>query len=177
MLNESLLQETVVFDVKLRRMKSPDGTIEADFYSIQCSDWVNIVPITDDGKIILVEQFRHGIQDITFEVPGGIIAKGKTPLEAALDELEEETGHSSAEFHSLGAFHPNPAIQTNLAHLFLAKNCRPAGGQRLDELEDIEIHTVPINEIGKWVDDGRVSHCLSLAALYQVRNRFPEIGI
>jgi 8-oxo-dGTP pyrophosphatase MutT (NUDIX family) len=177
-LKEYTLQKTVVFDVLVRQMQSPDGATEADFYSIECRDWVNIVPITSDGKIILVEQFRHGIQGLTLEIPGGIIGPKHTPEQAAVAELEEETGYGSSDFSFLGAFHPNPAIQTNLAHLYLAQNCRPiSSGQRLDELEDISIHLVPLGELAALVDSGRVSHCLSLAALYQVHNRFPEIGI
>ena len=177
-LKEWNLQKTVVFDIQVRQMLSPDGAIESDFYSIECRDWVNVVAITADRKIILVEQFRHGIQGITLEIPGGIIEPDQTPLEAALAELEQETGYTSSELRSLGAFHPNPAIQTNQAHLYLATNCRiAAGGQQLDQLEDIAIHLVPIEEIGQVVDAGHLSHCLSLAALYQVHNRFPELGV
>lgn len=177
-LKEWNLQKTVVFDIQVRTMQSPDGASEADFYSIQCRDWVNIVPLTEDNKIILVEQFRHGIQDLTLEIPGGIIGSHQSPQQAALAELEEETGYTSTDLRPLGSFHPNPAIQTNLAHLYLATGCRPAlGGQRLDELEDIAIHFVSLDELKKLVDAGRVSHCLTLAALYQVHNRFPEIGI
>jgi ADP-ribose pyrophosphatase len=176
-LAESTLQKTVVFDILTRRMRSPDGDKEVDFYSIECRDWVNVIAITTTGEVLLVEQFRHGIQNRTLELPGGIVGSHHTPAQAALAELEEETGFTSTDIRPLGSFHPNPAIQTNLAHFFVAVGCKPMeGGQRLDDLEDINVRACPLKDLASLIDSGQVSHCLTLAALYQARNRHPDLG-
>ena len=172
-LSQTLLQKTFVFDIYNKRMRSPDGRREADFLCLEGADWVNVVPVTPYGEVILVEQFRHGIQQISLEVPGGMIGP-RTPDQAALAELEEETGYSSTEIISLGFVHPNSAIQTNRCHLFLARNVKPYGGHRLDELEDITVRLVPLTSMSEMITQQQITHSLTLCALFRA---YTDLGI
>ncbi len=126
---------------------------------IRLADWVNVVAITEDNKIVLVEQYRFGMDEITIETPAGAINRGEDPLAAAKRELEEETGYISDEWESLGRVSVNPAFMTNSAHFFLAKNCRPDGEQNFDPDEDIELVIKPVSELKEVLKN--MDHSLS----------------
>ncbi|GAC1549517.1 MAG: hypothetical protein NVS3B10_12830 [Polyangiales bacterium] len=128
-----------VFDVHRLDLVREDGSARPVF-TFSAPDWCNVVPLTDDGKVVLVRQHRWGTDAASLEIPGGIVDPGEAPLDAARRELREETGYDAGELVSLGAVDPNPALQGNRLHMFLARGCRPSGvGQQLDELEDCEL--------------------------------------
>ncbi len=89
---------------------SPVTGKEYDFYIIEAPTWVNVVAVTADNHIVLIEQYRHGIKSVTYEIPGGMVDPGESSLDAAKRELIEETGYSSEDWLPLGEVHPNPAI-------------------------------------------------------------------
>ncbi|MCB0343772.1 MAG: NUDIX hydrolase, partial [Bdellovibrionales bacterium] len=107
-ISRSCLAKTRVFDVLVKRMRSPDGSYEDDFYSLETYDWINVIPITSDLEVVLVRQFRHGTREALLEVPGGIIDEkhGGSPEQAAKMELREETGRKAGSLTELGWNHP-----------------------------------------------------------------------
>lgn len=113
-----------IFNLRIDRAQSPRTGEEYDFYVIESSEWVNVIPITRENEVVLIRQYRHGVQDITLEIPGGIIETGDTPLEGARRELKEETGYSDGEMIYLGMVHSNPAIFNNRCHTYLALDCQ-----------------------------------------------------
>ncbi len=135
---------------------------------IDAGQWINIVPVTDDGQIVLIEQYRHGVQEFTLEIPGGLAEIHEHDLaEAAGRELLEETGYQAREIVSLGACHPNPAMQSNLCHFYLGRDCRQVAELELDAGEDIHVVLHPIEHVPELVASGRITHSLVLAALYR----------
>jgi len=132
---------------------------------MECGDWVNIVPITPDGQIVMVRQYRHGSEDLTLEIPGGMAdPEDPSPLAAARREMWEETGYDSEEISLLGRVRPNPAIQTNFCHSFVARNSRFTRQPRLDGTEDIEVVLVGREEIPGLIAQGDISHALVITA-------------
>ncbi len=135
------------------------------FYRIVAPDWVNIVPLTSQGKVLLIRQFRVGIEGTTLETPGGVVAaEEKDMTMAAVRELEEETGFTSRNILPLAALNPNPAIMTNTVHFFLALNCEPAVPRQHfhDDGElDLRTEAVASADLDMLVRSGRVNHCLS----------------
>jgi 8-oxo-dGTP pyrophosphatase MutT (NUDIX family) len=135
---------------------------------LESSPWVNVIPLTPENNVVLIRQYRHGIRDVTLEIPGGLVEDGDTPEEAAAKELAEETGYRSTEMISFGAVHPNPAIQNNLCYTFLAKDAFVGGVQQQDEKEDIEVLLRPLDEIPRLIREGQISHSLVVVAFYRL---------
>jgi ADP-ribose pyrophosphatase len=153
-----------IFDLSRSRQRSPLSGREHDFLRLECPDWVNVIPATNDGRMVLVEQYRHGTDEMTLEIPGGAVDPGEAPATAAARELEEETGYRAAELIELGRVDPNPAFLSNRCWTFLALGCRAKGEIHLDPSEEIEVSLVPIGDFSRLIDDGSITHALVIAA-------------
>lgn len=158
-----------IFNLRTDRACSPRTGRVHDFFILESSPWVNIIPLTGKNEVVMVRQYRHGIRDITLEIPGGITEGEETPEDTAIRELCEETGYrTTSELIPLGMVYPNPAIQQNICYSFLAKGVYLAGKQRLDEMEDIETILLPLSDIPRFIRDGDISHSLVLVAFYRL---------
>jgi len=150
------------------RARSPRTGAVHDFYELRFPDWINVVPVTADGRVLLIRQFRAGTRQLTLEIPGGLVDPGETPLAAARRELREETGWDSDDWTALGAVLPNPAIQGNRCHTFLARGVVQAGPQALEPAEDIEVLPVPLAEIPQLIASGAIDHTLVISAFVRL---------
>ena len=132
---------------------------------IDAPDWVNVIPVTAKGEVVLVRQFRFGTWSNTLEIPGGMLDPGEDALTAAARELEEETGYRPARVIPIGISHPNPAIFVNRLHSFLAEDCVKVHEGEQDGSEDIQVVVVPKTELPRLVREGAITHSLVLAGL------------
>jgi ADP-ribose pyrophosphatase len=136
-----------------------------EFTIIRTSDWINVIPVTADGDLVFIRQFRHGIREVTLEIPGGAIdSRDATPMMAAQRELREETGYEAPQWEYLGYVTPNPALQDNRCHSFLATGARRAGEPSFDPYERIEVELLSRREAARALRDRTVHHGLVLAA-------------
>ncbi|MBU1205543.1 MAG: NUDIX hydrolase [Proteobacteria bacterium] len=152
--------------MKEERYRSPRTGRVHDFYLLESVDWVNIIPLTADEKVILVKQFRFGTNEFSLEIPGGMLDPGDDPANAASRELLEETGYAGDEPLLLGVVHPNPAIHTNRCHTYLIKNATFMNLPQPDSSEDIEVQSIPLAEIPWLIGEGKITHALVIAAFY-----------
>ena len=166
MLETEFLQNCAVFSVSRTLAKSPRTGESHSFYRIDSADWVNIVPITPGGDIVLVKQYRHGLDDFTVETPGGMVDRGETPMEAAGRELLEETGYRAAEIVPLGGVNPNPALFGNTLHAFLGRDVERVAEVRNESTEETHVEVVSPAELRRLVFEGAVNHALVIAVLY-----------
>ncbi len=157
-----------VFDLRTDLARSPRTGREHPFYVLESAPWVHVIPLTPENLLVLIRQYRHGIRQVTLEIPGGLVETRDTPEEAARRELLEETGYRAPELLPLGYVHPNPAILNNRCYSFLARGVYPAGPMQPDEKEDIEVILRPLEEIPHLIRRGDITHALVLAAFYRL---------
>ncbi len=156
-----------IFSLSRRRSRSPRTGEIHDFHVIESPDWVNIIPLTEDGQVVMVRQFRHGIGGVTLEVPGGMVDREDlSPLAAARREMQEETGYDSDDVMTLGSIHPNPAIQNNRCHSFLARGVSPKFPVRFDGTEETEVTLVPLTRVPELIRTAAISHALVVVAFH-----------
>jgi 8-oxo-dGTP pyrophosphatase MutT (NUDIX family) len=145
------------------------------FSLIESVDWVNVIALTPDQRVVLIRQYRPGVDRICVEIPGGMVDPGETPEEAAARELAEETGYTAPRWRRLGAAAPNPAIHNNTLHSFLAEDAEPNVAQRLDGGEVIALETLPLPDVHAMLRDGRIDHALVIAAFAHLAFEQPEL--
>ena len=150
--------------------KSPRTGKNHKFVLLDGSDWINVIAITVDKKIVMVKQYRFGTSNFELEIPGGVIENNEEPIEAGIRELREETGYIGSNPKYLGYVDPNPAFQTNKCHTVLIQNCEKLDEQDLDPGEDIEVEVASEKSIQKYIDEGTIRHSLVLSAfrLYEI---------
>jgi ADP-ribose pyrophosphatase len=154
---------TVRSDVKV----SPRTGKQHDFYVIESVNWVNVIALTTDGKLVMIEQYRHGSNTVEIEIPGGMMdPEDASPLEAGLRELREETGYEGTHAEVIGQIYANPAIMNNICYTVLVQNCELKHKIELDHGEDLATRLVEIEEIADLVRSGKVGHSLVAVALY-----------
>ncbi|HEU5077857.1 MAG TPA: NUDIX hydrolase [Opitutaceae bacterium] len=164
-LTEKVVAATRIFELTSVLFRHPVRKVEGDFVVIKAPDWVNVVALTQDRQMVLVKQFRFGIDDISLEIPGGIMELGEDPLRTALRELEEETGYRGTGARLLGVVHPNPAIQSNRCHLVFVENVVKSSQLNWDQHEELEVLTAPVDRVYEWAAAGKITHSLVLDAL------------
>jgi len=152
---------------RVDKCELPNGKF-LDARVLELSSWANIVALTKNNEVVLIRQYRHGVQDILWEIPGGVVEDGEEPLAGIRRELLEETGYTASEFIQVGKLYPNPAFQTNTVYYFLALDAEKVTGQSLDDGEDIEVHLVPLDSLIEMVKRGEFPHALMVAALFHV---------
>jgi 8-oxo-dGTP pyrophosphatase MutT (NUDIX family) len=145
--------------------RDSDGSAH-NFFVIEAPDWVNVIALTREKRIVLIEQYRQGSEEITLEIPGGMIDAGEEPEAAARRELAEETGYESKEFILLGKSRPNPAIQTNWMYHYLALDCEKTLETAFDEHESLLTKTASRAEVENLIASGAISHSLAITGFY-----------
>lgn len=167
-----------IYRLRQDTRRSPKTGKDHTFLVLDSTDWVNIVPVTPQGNVVMIRQFRHGTASMVLEIPGGMMdPNGETPRDAALRELLEETGYVAETCIHLGSVHPNPAIQNNRCHTFLAGNVRRERPQRLEGTEDIDVLEVPFENIPGLIDKGEITHALVLIAFFWYQRYLDARGV
>lgn len=155
-----------VFKIRCDSHAAPASGKLHDFFIIEPTDWINIIAITPEQEVVLIEQYRYGSAAVTLEIPGGMIDAGEVPLAAAQRELQEETGYQSAHWQLIGINEPNPAIQQNRCYTFLAEAAHPAAIQNLDHTEAIEVRLEALANVPTLICTQQITHALVIAAFY-----------
>lgn len=155
-----------IFKLRKDRRLSPRTGREHEFIILDCPDWVNVLAVTPDDHVVMVEQFRHGSDTVELEIPGGMMDPGEhDPIAAGLRELREETGYAGQNARLLVEVWSNPALQTNRTHTVLVEYCTPAHETEWDHGEDMVTRLVPAREIAGLLASGRIRHPLVHVAL------------
>ncbi len=160
---QPILKASVFEYLKVSRTSAESGKT-GSFDVLKCRNWVNIIALTTDNRVVMVKQYRVGTDEITLEIPGGVIHNDEDVLMGAKRELEEETGYLAKEWKLLGYVDANPAFMTNKCYTYLATGCENSSSQNLDPFEEIEVSTLPLQEIPQLIKSGKITHSLVVAA-------------
>ena len=163
-----------LFQVRFDRVRNPRNGHHMKAVILEADDWVNVVAITPEEKVVVVRQYRFGTRRMTVEIPAGIVEAGETPKEAAIRELREETGYAAREWRYLGYVEPNPAFMDNACHNWLAVDASQVQRPNLDAGEDIRVGEMSKEELRREIKAGRLRHSLALVALAQVFDLWPD---
>ena len=160
--------------IRTDRCEREDGHIVPTYHVIQQTPWVTVIPVTDAGNVVLVREYRHAAEKVMIGLPGGVSDPGETDWESvAARELAEETGYAARTYHAIGTCYPNPAIQDNQLHFYLALGCAPSRGQTLDPNEEIEVLEIPYSEFLAY-EKLDVQHGLHAAGLFYAERFFEQ---
>lgn len=162
--NSKEIADCRVFKVREDFCERDGDGKEASFFVLENPDWINIIALTKDEQVILIEQFRHGTREITLEIPSGMVDEDEKPKATAKRELSEETGFSSGNIVLIGKSKPNPAIQGNEMFHFLAVDCEKTGETDFDEHESIVTKLFPLEKVDELIETGKITHSLAIAA-------------
>lgn len=166
-LRSKILNKLAVFSIREDRKVSPRTGHEHDFYVLDCVNWVNVIALTPDQQLVMVEQFRHGSETIELEIPGGVMDAHETdPLATAARELREETGYTGRKARLLGTIRPNPAIMSNQCHTVLIEDCQLTHPVEFDQGEDLITRLLPVDEAIRRAATGNIQHSLVTVGLF-----------
>ena len=157
-----------VFNLFEATSVSPETSAEHQFYYMETGDWVNVVPVTPQNELVCIRQFRHGNEEITIEIPGGMVDPGEDPIVAAARECLEETGFEATELVSLGVLAPNPALFGNRLHTFVAPNVRRVADISNTATEQTEVQLIPMTQVSEFLVSGEIDHALVAATLWRM---------
>ncbi len=165
----TLVADCRVFSVYCNLAQAPDREDLRDFYVLKLSNWVTVIPVTSDGNVVFVKQYRHGASQVTLEFPGGIVDPNETNSKGAGErELFEETGYCAKELFFLGRHHPNPALQDNVCDVYLALDAKKIAEPSFDKegYETIELELVPLHEVPNLIANSDITHSAMITAFY-----------
>jgi ADP-ribose pyrophosphatase len=178
-LKSSDVFKTGFFRLRVDECQLPDGRVMPRYYVMEFADWVNVVPVTADGQMVMVEQYRHAADGEFLEIPGGSTHPGaaEDPRLAGERELLEETGYKPTEMIYCGYHFPNPALQSNKMHTYLALDCRKVAEPNLDPFEDLVTKLMPVKDVIRKWRDGEIKHSIIASSLAIAVKHLEERGL
>lgn len=153
--------------VRRDEVELPNGTVNPEFYILEYPEWINVIAIDEDGKFVMVNQWRQGVQRCSYELCAGVVEEGETPLEGAKRELAEETGYTGGEWKEIMTISANPSTTNNFSHCFLARGVKRTTTQHLDATEDIRVELFTREQLYDYMQSGEMLQALMLAPLWK----------
>lgn len=166
-LSRTYLLERWWMKLRVDEVRLPDGQVLPEYHVLEYPDWTLSMCQDHSGRLVLVEQYRHGIGQNSLEFASGMLDKNEAPLDGARRELLEETGHGSTDWIQLGSWAPDPSRHDNVGHVFLARGARPVAKPTPDSTEDLNVVTMTAEEVDAAIRSGQISHGLHVAAFYR----------
>lgn len=154
-----------MFTLREERSRSPRDGQEQTFHIADSPDGVTVLALADDGRLVMVEQYRHGPRRVTLELPSGMVDEGEEPAAAAARELREETGYAGEGAELIGRIDLNPSWQVAPVHVAVVRGAKRVGEKELDESEDTRVCLVHPSDLRRRILAGEVDIATTIAAL------------
>lgn len=153
------------------------GKIIDPYYVYEFPTWVAAVPVTEDGRIVMVRQYRHALGEVCIEIPGGCVDDtDNNPQEAIARELLEETGYSFSSYDYLGKISANPSSNNNLLHMFLARGGKKVAEQKLDANEEIEVVYLTIDELKQLLKENKIIQAMHVSCILYALEKMGKVS-
>ena len=166
------------FKVRKDVCETSQGKIIDPYYVYEFPEWVTAVPVTEDGKIIMVRQYRHALGETCIEIPGGCVDNTDKNFETAIArELLEETGYSFSSYDHLGKTSANPSTNNNLMHMFLARGGKKIADQALDHNEEIEVMLYSIEEVKQLLKEQKIIQSMHVTCIMYAMEKMKELSL
>ena len=177
-LSSEYLFNELWFKIRKDAYQTPSGKIVDPYYVYEFPTWVTAVALTEEGKMIMLHQYRHALGEVCIELPGGCVDDTDKTLEDAIArELLEETGYVFNSYEYLGKTSPNPSTNNNLMHMFLAKEGKPTGKQKLDQNEELEIELMTIDQVKQLLKENKIVQSMHVTCLMYGLAKMGELVI
>jgi ADP-ribose pyrophosphatase len=173
--SEYLFKDGSWLTIRKDKCELPNGKIMPAFYVQEYPEWASAFALTKDNKVVMIKQYRHGIEQITTEIPGGVVDEREEPIAAIKRELLEETGYQFDSFEFLGKVCANPSTGNNFLHMFLAKGGEKVAEQKLDETEDVEVIVYTIDEVKQLLKENVIVQSLHVSCIFYALNKLGEM--
>ncbi|WP_345953173.1 NUDIX hydrolase [Mucilaginibacter sp. PAMB04168] len=176
-LNEEDVSPSPWFPLLRHTVEIAEGQVIDDYYFSPLGDVVQVLALTPSHEVILVRQYKHGLGEILLELPGGMQQKGKSLIQSALNELEEEAGIKAHENQliSLGMIANNPTKTRQITYGYLLFNAEINSVQKFDITENIEVLTMPAPLVLQYVKEGKIWVTDSMNFILKAALQYPEI--
>ena len=153
--------------VRKDAVRTDKGVDIDDFYVLEYPTWVNVIAITKEGKFVIEQQYRHGIQQQVYELCAGVCEANEEPLDAVQRELLEETGYIGGTWSLIGRYAPNPNSMNNWCYSFLAVGVEKSQEPHQEPTENILIHQASAKEVLSMMKSGKIIEGTMLTPLWQ----------
>ncbi|MBC7873895.1 MAG: NUDIX hydrolase [Ferruginibacter sp.] len=164
------------FKVRRDKCETPSGKIIDPYYVYEFPTWVAALPVTEDGKIVMVRQYRHALGEVILEIPGGCVDEPDKDFQTAVArELLEETGYTFSSYEYLGRISPNPSTNSNLLHMFLARGGKQVALQSLDENEEIEVVLLTMEQLKQLLRENRIVQAMHVSCIMYALEKLNEL--
>lgn len=165
--SENILKIGPWLSVRQEEVELPNGCRIPTWFVLEYPNWINVIAETKDGKMVMIDQYRHGLGVTKYEIVAGVIDEGETPLEAAKRELLEETGFGGGEWQEFMVLSPNTSTQNNLSYTFLAKGVEQVSAPHEETSEDIRVHVLNKEDVKQLLENGEIPQALHAAPLWK----------
>ncbi len=161
--------------IRKEKCETPKGTIIPSFYINEYPDWVHAFALTEDNKVVLVKQYRHGIGEVGIELPGGVAEDGETHEIAVRREMMEETGYEFETVQYLGKICANPSTTNNFMHMFLATGGKKVAEQKLDETEEVDVLLLSVEDVKQLMKENKIMQSLHVNCIMYALEKIGEL--
>jgi len=173
-LRSERLLETPYFALRSDRLRLPGGVVKDPYYVVERPDAAIIFPLTGEGEVVLVRQYRPPLERMELGLPAGLVEEGEKPEAAARRELLEETGYSGDQWEPLGSLASSPSLKDNWAYLFLARGVEASAPPAPDEHELVEVVRAPVGDLPGLIRSGEIVSSSGVAAIMLALARLRE---